>query len=83
MFCPNCGAKNRSDQNYCRGCGLKLAAIVNAVSEQFPSKEFLDMHRRAENFHRIGAVCLAIAGIVGFSLLLFKAAQYKQELFRS
>jgi hypothetical protein len=60
---------------------LKLEAILAVVSEHFPSKEYLELQRRKEYFQRIGAACLTIAGIVGFSLLLFKAAQYKQELF--
>ena len=81
MFCPNCGAKNGVDQNYCRGCGLKLNAIVEAVADQFPSKEFAEYQRRKEWFQRIGMICLSIAGLVGFALLLFEAAQYKAELF--
>jgi hypothetical protein len=80
MFCPNCGAKNSIEQNYCRGCGLKLGAIVHAVSEQFPSDEYAEMQRRKERFERIGVVCLSISGMIGFSLLLFKAAQYKLEV---
>jgi uncharacterized membrane protein len=80
MFCPNCGSKNSIEQNFCRGCGLKLDAIVEAVSNQFPSKEYADLQRRKERFQRIGVACLSIAGIVGFSMLLFKAAQYKLEL---
>jgi len=81
MFCPNCGSKNSVEQNYCRGCGLKLDAIVNAVSEQFPSKEFVDLQRRKEMFARIGLFCLAFAGFIGFALLLFQAALYKMILF--
>lgn len=81
MFCPNCGSKNSIEQNYCRGCGLKLDAVVEAVSGQFPSDEFVELQRRREMFQRIGMFCLAVAGFVGFALLLFKAAQYKAELF--
>ena len=50
MFCPNCGAKNNVEQNYCRGCGLRLGAIVEAVADQFPSKEFADFQRKKELF---------------------------------
>ena len=81
MFCPNCGTKNTVEQNYCRGCGLKLDAIVVAVSDQFPSKEYADLQRRKERFRRIGLICLSVAGLIGFSLLLFLAAQYKLILF--
>ena len=80
MFCPNCGTKNSVEQNYCRGCGLKLDAIVEAVSDQFPSKEYVEWQRRRARFERIGLLCVSIAGLIGFSLLLFLAAQYKLVL---
>jgi hypothetical protein len=81
MFCPNCGTKNRSEQNYCRGCGLKLHAIAEAVADQFPSKEYAELLRRQERFERLGVFSLSIAGFIGFALMLFKAAQYKLILF--
>jgi hypothetical protein len=80
MFCPNCGTKNSVEQNYCRACGLKLDAIVEAVSDQFPSKEYAELQRRRERFERIGVLCLSIAGLIGFALLLLQAAQYKLVL---
>jgi hypothetical protein len=80
MFCPNCGTKNSVEQNYCRGCGLKLDAIVEAVSDQFPSKEYVELQRRRARFERIGLLCLSIAGLIGFALLVFLAAQYKLVL---
>src|SRR5688572_24881496 len=80
MFCPNCGAKNSIEQNFCRGCGLKLDAIVEAVSEQFPSKEYAELQRRKERLQKIGVACLTIAGVIGFAMLLFQAARYKLEL---
>jgi hypothetical protein len=80
MFCPNCGTRNGVEQNYCRGCGLKLDAIVEAVSDQFPSKEFADLQCWKERFQRMGLFCLSIAGLIGFSLMLFLAAQYKLVL---
>ena len=80
MFCPNCGGSNSIEQNFCRGCGLKLDAIVEAVSEQFPSKEYAELQRRKERLQRVGVACLTIAGIIGCSKLLFQAARYKLEL---
>jgi len=77
MFCPNCGTKNSVEQNYCRGCGLTLQAIVEAVSDQFPSKEYAELQRRRARFERIGLLCLSISGLISFSLLLFLAAHYK------
>ena len=80
MFCPNCGAKNLVDQNYCRGCGLKLNAIAEAVADQFPSREYADLMRWRERFEKLGVFSLSIAGIIGLALLLFKAAEYKLVL---
>jgi len=77
MFCPNCGAKNSVEQNFCWGCGLKLDAIVEAVSDQFPSKEYADLQRRRERFEWIGVLCLSLAGLIAFALLLVLAAFYK------
>jgi len=81
MFCPNCGIKNKVEQNYCRGCGLKLDAIVEAVAGQFPSKEFAALQRRRERFETLGLASLSIAGIIGFALLMLKAIEYKMILF--
>ena len=81
MFCPNCGSKNGVEQNYCRGCGLKLDAIVEAVADQFPSKEYAALQRRKERFEKLGLLSLSVAAFIGFALLLFAAAQYKLILF--
>ena len=81
MFCPNCGSKNGIEQNYCRGCGLKLDAIVEAVADQFPSKEYAALQRRNERFEKLGVFSLSVAGFIGLALLLFKAAEYKVILF--
>jgi hypothetical protein len=81
MFCPNCGAENRVEQNYCRSCGLKLDAISQAVAEQFPSKEYAELQRRRELFEKLGLFSLSAAGLIGLSYLLFKVAYYKLILF--
>ncbi len=77
MFCPNCGSENSVDQNYCRSCGIKLDAIVRAVSEQFPSQEFAALQRRKERFNKLSLMSLSVAGLIGLSLLMFIAAYYK------
>ena len=81
MFCPNCGSKNGVEQNYCRGCGLKLDAIVEAVADQFPSKEYAALQRRRERFEKLGVITLSVAAFIGLVLLLFKATQFKLILF--
>jgi len=77
MFCPNCGAKNSVEQHYCRGCGLRLDAIVEAVSDQFPSEEYADLQRRKERFEWIGLLCFSLAGLLGLLMLIVLAAFYK------
>lgn len=44
MFCPNCGAKNNRNQNYCRFCGLHLQEIAKSLNDQLAfgeSSQFL------------------------------------------
>ncbi|MGH9834101.1 MAG: zinc ribbon domain-containing protein [Blastocatellia bacterium] len=31
MFCPRCATQNKSDQKFCRGCGLSLPAVRLAL----------------------------------------------------
>jgi hypothetical protein len=81
MFCPNCGAENRVEQNYCRSCGLKLDAIVQMVSEQFPTEEYAAMQRRKERFEKLGLVSLSLFAFLAFALVFGWAAYVKIILF--
>jgi len=81
MFCPNCGGDNRSEQNYCRTCGLKLDAISNAVAEQRPSKEYAELQRRKDRFEKLGVFSLSVAALIGVGMLFAKIAYYKFILF--
>lgn len=77
MFCPNCGGENKSEQNFCRSCGLKLDAVSQAIAEQFPTKEYAELQRRKELFEKLGIFSLSVFGIIGFSFLIAKAIYYK------
>ena len=81
MFCPNCAASNADEHSYCRRCGLKLDAIAKSVAEQFPSVEYAALVNRIRRFEMIGVASLSIAAIVGLSMLIVKAFQYKVILF--
>lgn len=81
MFCPNCAAPNADDHSYCRRCGLKLDAIAKTVVEQFPSAEYAAIARRIRKFEHVGVFSLSVAAIIGFSMLVAKAFQYKVILF--
>ena len=58
MFCPNCGAENRAEQNFCRTCGLNLYAVTRAVAEQFPSEEYARLQRRRELFDKLATLSI-------------------------
>ena len=77
MFCPNCGAENNSEQNFCRSCGLNLNAVIRSISEQLPSNEHARLQRRKELFEKLGSFSLTISGIIAFSFLIFLAVYYK------
>lgn len=81
MFCPNCAASNADENSFCRHCGLKLDAIAKNVAEQFPSAEYAALVRRIRRFEMIGVASLSVAAIVGLSMLIVKAFQYKVILF--
>lgn len=81
MFCPNCAARNADEHSYCRRCGLKLDAIAKNVAEQFPSVEYAALARRIRRFEMIGVGSLSIAAIIGLSMVIVKAFQYKVILF--
>jgi hypothetical protein len=81
MFCPNCGGENRSEQNFCRTCGLKLDAITQAVAEQRPSKEYAELQRKKELFEKLGLFSISVAALIGLGLLLAKVTYYKLILF--
>ncbi|HEX8636896.1 MAG TPA: zinc ribbon domain-containing protein, partial [Pyrinomonadaceae bacterium] len=39
IFCPNCAAKNKIEQNFCRFCGLDLRETANSLLAQFSTDE--------------------------------------------
>lgn len=81
MFCPNCGSSNQPSYVFCRACGLKLDEVKRVVAEQIPSEEFAALQRRKELFERLGLFSLAISGIVGISMLVWKVGEIKASIF--
>ena len=77
MFCPKCATETRGRLNYCRGCGLKLDAVVEAVADQMPADADVDRHRRRKLFDRTGLNTLIFAGVVGLGLIIFFVTQYE------
>ena len=76
MFCPNCGTKNNVGLNYCRSCGLKLDAIVEAVADQLPSQVDAEMQRKKEKAERDAFIHLSIAGAICLIISVLLFTQY-------
>ena len=81
MFCPNCGAENKIEQNFCRSCGLKLDAISHAVAAQFPTKEYAELQKRKELFEKLGFFSLSGFGVIGIAFIIAVIGYYKIILF--
>ena len=76
MFCPNCGTKNNVGLNFCRSCGLKLDAVVEAVAEQLPSQVDAEMQRKKEKAERDAFIHLSIAGAICLIISVLLFTQY-------
>jgi hypothetical protein len=81
MFCPNCGVENKSEQNFCRACGLKLDTITRVVAEQFPTKEYALLQKRKALFEKLGIFSLSGFGLIAISFLFAVVIYYKMILF--
>ena len=58
MFCPRCSAENKSEQKYCRQCGLPLAAAQLALTGQLD--EVLGELKKGEKSLQKGVTLLGI-----------------------
>lgn len=68
MFCPNCGAKNTTEQKFCRSCGLNLEQTALSLLEQIPSAESAGLLKRQRNLEKFGNIAFG-----GFGLVLLTA----------
>ena len=71
MFCPNCGANNTSEQNFCRQCGLNLEDAAKSLLAQIPSAEKANLMRHEKWLERFGN--FALGGLGGVALIAFTA----------
>jgi hypothetical protein len=76
MFCPNCGTKTATDQNFCRACGLRLEKIALSLSEQLPAKVDRSLLEQKERFEKLGVAALSVFGLGILGFLLY-AVGYK------
>jgi len=82
MFCPRCGAENKSEQKYCRQCGLSLAVTPLALTGQLD--EVLGELKKGEKSIQKGATLLGVFLLVtlvtiplsgAYSMVRLKAAK--------
>jgi uncharacterized protein YacL len=70
MFCPNCGANNTTNQNFCRSCGLGLEKISRTLLEQIPSAESAELLRRQKKIEKLGTLgFIGLANVGAFGVL--------------
>src|SRR5215207_9424984 len=81
MFCPNCGTKTGTDQNFCRACGLGLEKIALSLSEQLPAKLDRSLLERKERFEKLGIAALSVFGLGLLSFIAYSVA-YKLMVSR-
>ena len=71
MYCPNCGSKTATDQNFCRACGLRLEKIAASLAEQLPTKVDLTLQQQKERYEKIGMALLSVFGLGILTFLLY------------
>lgn len=81
MFCPNCGTKTSSDQNFCRACGLGLEKIAITLNEQLPTRVDVSLQQQKERFEKLGVALLSVFGLGVLSLILYSIV-YKLMMSR-
>jgi hypothetical protein len=79
MYCPNCGAANSTEQNFCRSCGLRLEEFAEALLSQRPSARSSRLARRDERIRKVGRV--SVIGLAFYSVGGVAAAIY--QIFRT
>jgi uncharacterized membrane protein YvbJ len=64
MFCPNCGANNRTEQKFCRSCGLNLEKSAESLLEQLPNAQSASLLKQTQLVEKFGNFALGGFGVV-------------------
>jgi len=74
MFCPNCGAKNSSEQKFCRSCGMNLEQTALTLADQFGAVRDVSSQSIDRFFENLGKVAFGGFGtvlVIGLGFLLY------------
>src|SRR5688572_2360873 len=72
MFCPACGARNSTEQKFCRSCGMNLEQSASSLLEQFPGTPRVDLQKEERMLERFGTIAFGGFGLVlAFAILTF------------
>lgn len=71
MYCPNCGTKTSTDQNFCRSCGLRLEKVAATLSEQMPTRVDLTLQQQKERYEKWGMAALSVFGLGILSFIIY------------
>lgn len=81
MYCPKCGTENIEDARFCRGCGVDIGMVSQALNGHLPEKRSSghdleepaprghERHRRREKEPRIDKAITNIFTGIGFLLV--------------
>jgi hypothetical protein len=70
VFCPNCSAKNKIEQNFCRFCGFNLQETKKSLAAQLSidknARQFkqLKLIKRLTDFASVGLIILVSTGVI-------------------
>ncbi|MBX3280245.1 MAG: zinc ribbon domain-containing protein [Acidobacteria bacterium] len=73
MYCPRCGMENRSEQKYCRGCGLALPGVRLAMEGRLAPG--VDLLKKDYDYLAGGVVTLFIFALVALASFFFDSSK--------
>jgi hypothetical protein len=77
VFCPNCSAKNKIEQNFCRFCGLNLQETTRSLTAQLSTGKNARELRQMQLIKKItdyGSVALTIVVSMAFAFYAYVVA---------
>ena len=85
LFCPNCAANNKIEQNFCRYCGLNLREISKSLLTQCSTDESANQFKRLKlmkkltDISSIGLIIVVAAGILFYLYLILTKMVFSGE----